>query len=160
MPTLEEWLPISVVTMGLNILIVSGIMDLRELATKEVYDWVASNPKIIDSCYLIVRLLDDIATFKWEQDRGINLSTVTCCMKDFGISEAEAIKHIQKMISSSWKDMNEELLRPKPVPMSVLKIVFSWPQLMEMYFAGGHDGYTNANGRTKDLIALMFVDPI
>ncbi|KAF5194812.1 hypothetical protein FRX31_015601, partial [Thalictrum thalictroides] len=64
MPTLENWLPISVVTMGLNIVIVSGIMDLRELATKKVYDWVAGNPKIIDSCYLIVRLLDDIATFK------------------------------------------------------------------------------------------------
>ncbi|KAF9588427.1 hypothetical protein IFM89_010186, partial [Coptis chinensis] len=63
-PTMEEWLPISAVTAAINIFAVDAVMNLGELATKEVFDWMASMPKIIRCSYLINRLLDDIGTYK------------------------------------------------------------------------------------------------
>ncbi|KAF5191164.1 (-)-germacrene D synthase [Thalictrum thalictroides] len=160
MPTMEEWLPVSLVTMALNIFFICGVMGLGELATKEVYDWIASKPKIIRSSYLIVRLFDDIGTYKWEHKRGTTLSNVTCCMNDLGISESDAVEHIQKMISSAWKDMNQECMSPTPVPMPVLRIIISMAQIMELFYAAGHDGYSNTKGRTKDIVTLLFIDPI
>ncbi|PIA51621.1 hypothetical protein AQUCO_01100462v1 [Aquilegia coerulea] len=160
MPTLEEWLPVALVTIGANCFLLAAVMGAKELAKKEVFDWIASKPKIIRCCYLIVRLCDDIGTFKVEQERGIILSTVTSCMKDNDISESEAVQKLQKRARSLWKDMNEECCKSNPVPMSVLKIILNFTRDAELYYAEGVDGYTNSNGRTKDIVASLLVDPI
>ncbi|KAF5182448.1 (-)-germacrene D synthase [Thalictrum thalictroides] len=159
-PTLEEWLPVSMVTVAINIFVIAAVMDLGEVATKEVFDWIASKPKMIRCSYLLNRLLDDIATFKGEQKRGILVSTVTCCMKDHGLSESNAIKYLQEIVTSSWKDMNEERFRPNLAPPSVTKIIFNITAIIELYYVGGVDGYTNSSGRTRDIVASLLVHPL
>ncbi|PIA50671.1 hypothetical protein AQUCO_01200115v1 [Aquilegia coerulea] len=159
-PTLEKWLQIAQVTIATNSFVVAAVIGVEEFAKKEVFEWIASKPKIIECSYLIVRLVDDIGTFKVEQDRGIILSTVSSCMKDDGISEMSAIRKLQKRAKSLWKDMNEECCQSNPVPMSVLKIILNFTRDGELYYAGGVDGYTISNGCTKDIVASLLVDPV
>ncbi|KAF5204532.1 Valencene synthase, partial [Thalictrum thalictroides] len=103
-------------------------------ATKEVFDWIASRPKIIDYSDLFLRLVGDIGSLKPEQARGTNCSCVPCYMMEYGVSESKAIESIQKIISPIWKVMNEEGLRVHPVPMRVFKNLFNFNRTISLYY--------------------------
>lgn len=64
MPTLEAWVSVSADTAGFEVFIVDAVMNLGEVATKEVFDWIDRRPAILTTYRLITRLLDDIAGYK------------------------------------------------------------------------------------------------
>ncbi|KAI7981015.1 putative terpene synthase 2 [Camellia lanceoleosa] len=63
-PTFEEYLSISVMSSGYPMLAVQSLVGIGKIATKEAFDWVLNVPKIVKSCALIARLVDDIQTHK------------------------------------------------------------------------------------------------
>ncbi|KAL6315896.1 hypothetical protein AAG906_013240 [Vitis piasezkii] len=77
-PTIEEYMGIAMVTVGVP------------TATKEVFDWVQQNPKIVRAASTVMRLMDDMASHKFEQERGHNASSIECYMKQHGVSEQQA----------------------------------------------------------------------
>ncbi|KAF5178410.1 Sesquiterpene synthase [Thalictrum thalictroides] len=161
LPTLEKWLSLSVPSVSCSLFIIIATLNLGEIATKEVFDWIASMPKIINYTNLLVRLLGDIASLKVEQARGTNASCVPCYMMDEGVSESEAIESLEKVITSLWKVMNQEGLRAHPVPMRVIKIILNFNRTIALYYAGvGVDGHSISDGRTKQIITSIFIDPI
>ncbi|KAF5179222.1 Sesquiterpene synthase [Thalictrum thalictroides] len=159
MPTLEDWLSLSVPTAISGVFVILSSMYSRELATKEVFDWIATMPKIINYSDLLTRLIGDIASLKVEQDRGTYCNSVPCYMMDHGVSESEAIESLEKIISSIWKVMNEECLRVHPVPLGVIKNLLNYDRSVALYFAGA-DGHSVSDGRTKQIITSIFVNPI
>ncbi|PIA50806.1 hypothetical protein AQUCO_01200217v1 [Aquilegia coerulea] len=161
LPTLEKWLSLSVPSVSCSLFIIIATLNLGELATKEVFDWIASMPKIVNYTNLLVRLLGDIASLKVEQARGTNVSCVPCYMMDHGVSESEAIESLEKVITSLWKVMNQEGLRVHPVPMKVIKTLLNFNRTIALYYAGvGVDGHSISDGRTKEIITSIFIDPI
>ncbi|PIA43926.1 hypothetical protein AQUCO_01800167v1 [Aquilegia coerulea] len=134
-------------------------MSSGELATKEVFEWIDTMPKIIRYSDLLTRLIGDIGSLKVEQERGTNCSSVSCYMMDYGVSESEAIESLQKIISSIWKVMKEECLRVHPVPMRIIKNLLNYDRSVAWYYAGG-DGQSVSDGRTKEIINSIFVNPI
>ncbi|PIA25891.1 hypothetical protein AQUCO_10400002v1 [Aquilegia coerulea] len=160
LPTLEEWLRISVPTIVVSLNANVATMNMGEFATKEVFDWIAGMPKIVECSNLFIRLVGDVASLQVEQERGTDASCVPCYMKEHRVSESEATENIQQMITSVWKVMNEEGLRVHPVPMKVVKILINFNRSIGLHYAGNVDGHTVSDGRTKDIITMLFIDPI
>lgn len=89
------------------------------------------------------------------------ISTVTFYMTEYGVSEQEAIRSLQKKIICLWKDMNKEFLRESNVPRAVQKTILGITRsITEYYTESDGDGFTDSKGRTKELIASLLRDPI
>ncbi|KAF9587359.1 hypothetical protein IFM89_001459 [Coptis chinensis] len=159
-PTLENWLPLSTTTAGINVFLTVAVLYMGELRVKEVYEWIDSMPKIFENAYTIVRLLDDIGTHKVEEHRGITLSSLTCYMKDHGVSQSEAIEKLHKMAASLWKDMNKECRRPNHVPMPLFTTVYNFTRIGVLFYENGVDNYTNPKGRMEEVVASVLINPI
>ncbi|CAL5374479.1 unnamed protein product [Camellia sinensis] len=160
MPTFEEYMSISVMSSGYPMLAVQSLVGIGKIATKEAFDWVLNVPKIVKSCALIARLVDDIQTHKVEQERGDAPSGVQCYMREHGVSEEEACGKIREMVDIAWKDINEELQNPnRLLHLPLLLPTLNLSRMMEVIYGHG-DGYTNSKGQTKDIIISLLVNPI
>ncbi|RVW82879.1 Valencene synthase [Vitis vinifera] len=63
-PTMEEYMRIALVTSGYHMLTTMSFIGMGEIVTKEAFDWVISDPKIITASAVICRLMDDISSYK------------------------------------------------------------------------------------------------
>ena len=63
-PTIEEYMGIAMVTVGVPPLTIMSFIGMRETATKEVFDWVQQNTKIVRAASTVMRLMDDMASHK------------------------------------------------------------------------------------------------
>ena len=63
-PTLEEYMCVALVSFGYYMLATTSLVGMGEIATKEAFDWVTSDPKIMSSSNFIARLMDDIKSHK------------------------------------------------------------------------------------------------
>ena len=55
---------IAMVTVGVPVLTIMSFIGMRETATKEVFDWLQQNPKIVRALSTVMRLMNDMATHK------------------------------------------------------------------------------------------------
>ena len=49
---------------GYPMLIAISFLGMGDIVTKEAFDWIFSNPKIITASSIIVRLMDDMKSHK------------------------------------------------------------------------------------------------
>ena len=63
-PTMEEYMNLALVTSAYGMLATTSLVGMGEIVTKEAFDWVTSNPKIIKASTVICRLKDDISSHK------------------------------------------------------------------------------------------------
>lgn len=83
---------------------------------------------------------------------------VECYMKQHGVSESEAIAELYKKVENTWKDMNEEIIRPTVVSRDLLLRILNLSRQQDVMYKIG-DGYTNPE-LFKDFVLALFVDPI
>ncbi|CAN0896595.1 Alpha-copaene synthase [Linum grandiflorum] len=158
-PTVEEHKKAAYVTGAIPILVVGAFLGMGpELATREVYEWVANDPKIVEATSLIGRLYNDLVSFQFERNRKHAATSVDCYMKEYNVSEEEAIRLIWLEISKAWKDITESCQRPTDVPVELVDRVLNFARSFTVIYKDG-DGYTNSH-LMKSEIASLFVDPI
>ena len=63
-PTFEEYMDVAQVSAGYIALATTSLVGMGDIATKEAFDWLSSNPKIMLSSSFIARLMDDIKSHK------------------------------------------------------------------------------------------------
>ncbi|WVZ00378.1 hypothetical protein V8G54_026447 [Vigna mungo] len=150
-PTYEEYKANGVLTSCFPCMLTSFI-SLAEFATESVVDWIFSDPSIINAASVIGRVMDDMASHKFEQQRVHVASAVECCMKQYGISEAEAYNLIHKDVEDCWKVINEECIKSSDdIPKCVLDCV------SEVSYENHEDKYTNAE-LLKDYVSSLLVE--
>ncbi|KAL6316967.1 hypothetical protein AAG906_024505 [Vitis piasezkii] len=154
-PTMEEYMSIARVSSGYPMLTATSFIGMGKIVTKEAFDWVISDPKIVTASAVIARLMDDITSHK----RGHVASGVECYMKQYGASEEEVYDKFQKQVVDAWKDTNEEFLRPTAVPMPLLMRVLNLSRVMYVIYTGG-DGYTHVGKVMKNNVASLLIHPI
>ena len=86
-------------------------------------------------------------------------SSIDCYMNQYGVSEQEAIDVFNKQIVESWKDINEEFLKPTAVPVQVLMRVLNLTRVADLLYKG-EDGFTKVGKMTKDNVAAVLIDPV
>ncbi|KAF4350760.1 hypothetical protein G4B88_000907 [Cannabis sativa] len=147
MPTFDEYYPIGLDNAGSEELISMAFCGMGDVVTKESMDWIFSQPqpKIIRTMSIVGRLMNDIGYHK-------------CYIKQYGVTDEEAIEKLNEQVNDSWKDLNEDLLYPIAIPRPLLMRVLNLVRVNhEMYREG--DGFTQPT-LLKNLIDTLIINPI
>ncbi|KAG6685677.1 hypothetical protein I3842_12G123700 [Carya illinoinensis] len=144
-PTFEEYMNNALVSCGYSALTTLSFVGMGDIATKEAFDWVFSHPRMVKASEIINRLMDDIVSTDFEQQRGHVVSGIECYMKQHGVSKQEVHEEFQKQILNAWKDMNEELLKPTQVPMPLLVRILNLAHVIDLLYKD-EDAYTHLGG--------------
>ncbi|KAF8391450.1 hypothetical protein HHK36_023755 [Tetracentron sinense] len=158
-PTMEEYMHVALTSSGYPMLAITSFVGMGEIVTKETFDVMVNEPKMVRASAIMARLMDDLVSHKFEQQRGHCASSVECYMKEHGVSEQQVHIEFQKRITNAWKGINEACLKPTVVPMPLLMRVLNLVRMLHVMYTGD-DVYTNAESALKDYIALLLVDPI
>ncbi|KAK5786694.1 hypothetical protein PVK06_041337 [Gossypium arboreum] len=106
--------------------------------------------------------MDDVASHKFEQERGHCASAVECYMREYVVSKEEASIELKKQVENAWKDINQELIFSeisKVFPGPVLTRILNLTRVIVFFYKNG-DGYTHVGKHTKDGIISLLIDPI
>ena len=79
-------------------------------------------------------------------------------MKEYGVSKEKAMEELEKMCANAWKDMNEEFMKPFPVPKPLLVGIVNLARVVEVFYQYD-DALTNPS-ELKDHVTLLFLQPI
>ena len=63
-PTMDEYMRIACVTSGYSMLAITLLVGMGDIVTKDSFEWVFSDPKIVKACTVIARLMDDMVSHK------------------------------------------------------------------------------------------------
>nr|GEU62861.1 (E)-beta-farnesene synthase-like [Tanacetum cinerariifolium] len=160
MPTLEEYMSNSLVTCGYALMTARSFVARNDdIVTEDVFKWVAAHPPLVKATCTILRLMDDIATHKEEQERGHIASSIECYRKETGASEEEACKFFSKQVEDAWKVINRESLRPTDVPFPLLTPAINLARVVDTLYKG-NDGFNHAGKEVVSYINLIFVQPM
>ncbi|CAI0455556.1 unnamed protein product [Linum tenue] len=159
--TMEEHVPNGYVSIGYPLAITVVYCGMGEVASKEVFEWLFSqpNPKILVAGSSIARLMDDIVSHEFEQERGHVASSVECYMKQYGVSKQEAYVGLNNLVEKLWKDMNEDLMLPLKAPLPILMTIVNMVRVMDLLYKD-EDTYTHAKTFMKELLTNILVDPV
>ncbi|KAM3282962.1 hypothetical protein P3S67_026607 [Capsicum chacoense] len=157
MPPASEYLRNAFVTTTYYYLATTSYLGMK-YAKEEEFEWLSKNPKILEGCVTICRVIDDIATYEVEKSRGQLSTGIECYMRDYSVSTKEAMAKFQEMGESGWKDINEGMLRPTPIPMEFLSRILNLARLVDVTYKHNEDGYTHPEKVIKPHISAMVVD--
>ncbi|XP_061983744.1 (-)-germacrene D synthase-like [Populus nigra] len=161
MPTMDEYMRISLISSGYPLLTCISFVGMGDIVTKDAFEWLNKDPKIVKAASVIARLMDDIVSHKFEQERGHVASAIECYMNQHEVAEEQAYDELHRHVVEAWKDINEELLIiPKDhVPIPLLTRVLNLARVMDVMYKDG-DGYTNANGKVRNYITSLLIEPV
>ncbi|XP_043708496.1 (-)-germacrene D synthase-like [Telopea speciosissima] len=161
-PTFEEYMQTASISIPCLSIIVTSLVGMGDIVTKETFDWAMNeHNKLMKASNLISRLLDDMMSHKFEQERGHVCSVVECYMKQYdNVSEQEVNDELKRRVVDAWKDINEACMKPMiDVPMQVLLRCVNLVRMAEHFYLYT-DGFTIPNEVLKEPITSLFVDPI
>ncbi|KAK9938326.1 hypothetical protein M0R45_015073 [Rubus argutus] len=158
-PTLDEYMSLALVTSGYFMLATISFLGMGDIVTKDSFEWLFSNPKIVKASEVVGRLMDDMVSHKFEQKRGHVASAVECYMDEYGVTEEEAKVTLTKQVDNAWKDINEELLNITTIPKPLLLRILNLSRVIEVVYKN-EDGYTHAGGVLKGFVASVLIKPV
>ncbi|KAF4371202.1 hypothetical protein F8388_020929, partial [Cannabis sativa] len=142
LPSFDEHLRVSYVSCAYTTLIATSYVGMYDIVTHETLNWLSKDPKI------------------FEQERNHIPSTVECYMKQYGVSEKEAIEELNKRVVNYWKEINEDFIRPTVMPFPILVRVLNVTKVLDLLYKNGDDQYTHVGKLFKESIAALLIDPI
>ncbi|XP_062011925.1 (-)-germacrene D synthase-like [Rosa rugosa] len=158
-PTMDEYMEVALVTSAYSMLATTSFVGMGDIVTKDSFEWIFSDPKIVKASSVVCRLMDDIVSHKFEQKRGHVASAVECYMKQYGATEEQTIIEFRKQVIDAWKDINEECLHPTPLEMPLLMRVLNLTRVIDVVYKS-EDGYTHAGTILKDFVASLLIEPV
>ncbi|GAB2277869.1 hypothetical protein Dimus_012571 [Dionaea muscipula] len=158
-PTYEEYIKVAQVSSAYPMLSITSMIGMGDRVGKEDFDWILTKPKIIEAASIICRLMDDMVSHKFEQQRDHIPSAVECYAYQHGVSGQQACEIFDRHVVSAWKDINEAFLRPTPARVSVLTRILNLSRVIDVLYSE-EDGYTHSTRRTKDIVACMLINPV
>ncbi|PHT41437.1 hypothetical protein CQW23_20291 [Capsicum baccatum] len=159
MPPVSEYLSNALATSTYYLLTTTSYLGMK-CATKEDFEWLANNPKILEANVTLCRVIDDIATYEVEKGRGQVATGIECYMRDYGVSTEVAMEKFQEMAETAWKDVNEGILRPTPVSTEILTRILNLARIIDVTYKHNQDGYTHPEKVLKPHIIALLVDSI
>ncbi|KAK2657891.1 hypothetical protein Ddye_010943 [Dipteronia dyeriana] len=157
-PTFDEYLRNGIKSAGCFAFTAIAFAGMGHIADVNAFQWLQTRPKIVKAAYTVGRLIDDIKTHEFEHKRAHVVSGVECYMKQYEVSTEEANEKLMKVVENAWKDMNEECMKPTPIPLQLLIPIVNVARLTEVTYLE-KDGYTNPQ-YIKDHITQLYIKQI
>ncbi|XVE92870.1 hypothetical protein REPUB_Repub01dG0140700 [Reevesia pubescens] len=107
---------------------------------------------------VIFRLCNDIVSSKAEIERG-DTSGILCYMRETGISEESARKHISDLINEAWKKMNKDGIEGCPFEKVFVETAFNLARQVHCHYQYG-DGHGAPDERSKHRVTSLVIEPI
>lgn len=63
-PTVEEYMDVACVTAGCRTLTITSLVGMEDTTTKDTFEWLLGDPKILKASGTACRLMDDIASHR------------------------------------------------------------------------------------------------
>ncbi|CAL5341821.1 unnamed protein product [Camellia sinensis] len=153
-PSIEEYMRVALVTGAYTMLATTSLVGMGEVVSNEAFDWVSSDPLIVQASSVVCRLIDDMVSHK-----GHVVSAVECYMKQYGTSEEEALVELEKRVTNAWKDINQECLRPTAIQMPLLLRVVNLARVINVLYKD-EDGYTHSGTKLKGFVTSVLIDSV
>uniref|UniRef100_A0A0A0L4K8 Terpene synthase metal-binding domain-containing protein n=2 Tax=Cucumis sativus TaxID=3659 RepID=A0A0A0L4K8_CUCSA len=159
-PTMEEYMKVAIVSTCYHLFVQISFVGMGVAASQEAFQWIESDPMLLKASGIIGRLINDITSHQFEQQRGHIASAVECYMKQYEVSEEVAVIELQKEIEKAWKDGIEDyIMKSTKFSNAILMRVLNLARLSDFYYKK-EDGYTFSHGETKDFVTYMLIDPL
>nr|UZT70947.1 terpene synthase 2 [Paeonia delavayi] len=158
-PTMEEYMQVALITSGYTMLATTSFVGMGDIVTKETFEWISNEPKIAKASAIICRLMDDMVSHKFEQERGHVASGIECYMKQHGVSEEEVRTEFRKQVTIAWKVINQECFQSTVISNAVLIRILNLARVIDVVYKDD-DGYTNAGITLKSYVSSLLIDHI
>jgi (-)-germacrene D synthase len=76
-PTTEEYMHISTISSGYPVLATTSYIGMGNIATKDIFDWVTNNPKIVNAAAIHCRLRDEIVSSEVFFEKRLNINIIS-----------------------------------------------------------------------------------
>nr|Q948Z0.1 RecName: Full=Camphene synthase, chloroplastic; AltName: Full=(-)-(1S,4R)-camphene synthase; AltName: Full=Agg-cam; Flags: Precursor [Abies grandis]AAB70707.1 (-)-camphene synthase [Abies grandis] len=161
LPTFEEYLENGKVSSAHRPCALQPILTLDIPFPDHILKEVDFPSKLNDLICIILRLRGDTRCYKADRARGEEASSISCYMKDNpGLTEEDALNHINFMIRDAIRELNWELLKPdNSVPITSKKHAFDISRVWHHGYRY-RDGYSFANVETKSLVMRTVIEPV
>ncbi|GKU85976.1 hypothetical protein SLEP1_g570 [Rubroshorea leprosula] len=148
-PSFEEYMKNAQISSGYPMLVTNSYVGMGNVASKEAFEWISNDPKMLMASAILSRLMNDIVSHQ---------SAVECYIKEHGVSREETVKIFCKEIADAWKVINEGCMKPTAFPMPLLTPILNFTRTTDVVYKDD-DAYTKSY-LLKDTIALLLVDPV
>ncbi|XVF77673.1 hypothetical protein PTKIN_Ptkin14bG0066000 [Pterospermum kingtungense] len=139
-------------------LTITSFVGMEDTITKETFIWAFNDPKILRASPFLSRLMNDIVSHKFEQEREHVASSIECYMKHHRASEKVACDELNKQINNYWKDVNEEFLKSIAVPVPTLTRILNLARVADHLYKD-EDAYTLVGEAVKTGVTSLLIDP-
>ncbi|CAE6220260.1 unnamed protein product [Arabidopsis arenosa] len=158
-PSFDEYLESGGAEIGTYATIACSIMGLGEIGKKEAFEWLISRPKLVRTLGAKTRLMDDIADFEEDMEKGYTANAVNYYMNENGVTKEEANRELEKMNGDMNKIVNEECLKITTMPHRILMQSVNYGRSLDVLYTAD-DVYNHREGKLKEYMSLLLVDPI
>ncbi|KAK4399507.1 Bicyclogermacrene synthase [Sesamum angolense] len=158
-PTTEEYMRVATRSCAYTSLIIISFLGMADVASREAFDWVLSQPRIVRAALVICRLTDDIVGHEFERKRDHVPSSIECYIEEHNVSKQDAVDEFKNRIEAAWKDINEAFLRPTKIPAPLLDRILNFSRVIEVMYSKG-DWYTNVGPEMQSFINQLLIEPI
>ncbi|KAL2466452.1 Alpha-humulene/(-)-(E)-beta-caryophyllene synthase [Abeliophyllum distichum] len=159
LPPFSEYMSNALITCTYVYHTTTSLLGVKSV-TKEEFEWLSNKPKMLVASLIICRLVDDIATYEVEKERGQIATGIESYMKENGVTKEVAVDKFFEMTTNAWKDINEECLRPSSSPREILMRILNLERIIDVTYKGNEDGYTQPQKVLKPHVIALFIDPI
>ncbi|KAK4727534.1 hypothetical protein R3W88_032451 [Solanum pinnatisectum] len=158
---MEQYMKNGIPSSGYVLIATNSWLGMGKVATKDAFDWIATEPPILVASSIIARLLNDLLSHEEEQKRGDATSSVECYMNDYGVTKRGSTHEIRNKIKNYWKDLNEEYFKVDVAitPRVLLMPIINLTRVAE-FIHKDEDAYTFSKNNLKHVISKILVDPI
>ncbi|KAK4276006.1 hypothetical protein QN277_019009 [Acacia crassicarpa] len=156
-PSLHEYLENGWISIGAPVILVNAYVVLSNsslidsVSLDEYYD-------IIRSSSILLRLVNDLGTSEREKETGDIPKSIECYMNETGASEADAGRHVNWLISETWKKMNKEATT-SPEFKSFIDVALNIGRMSLCMYQYG-DAHSIQDLETKNNIMSLLFQPI
>ncbi|KAI5440775.1 hypothetical protein KIW84_010302 [Lathyrus oleraceus] len=106
-PSLEEYIENAWISISAPVILIHAYFLIPHSIKQQDLVCLEQSPDIIRYSSLLLRLPNDLGTFKRENEQGDIPKSIQCYMNETGASETEAREHVKSMIITVWKKMNK-----------------------------------------------------
>ncbi|CAA3011504.1 vetispiradiene synthase 2-like [Olea europaea subsp. europaea] len=159
MPPFSEYMSNALITCTYVYHTTTSLLGIKSVTEKD-FEWLSNKPKMLVASLIICRLVDDIATYEVEKERGQIATGIESYMKENQVTKEVAVDKFFEMVTNAWKDINEEYMRPTSSPREILMRILNLERIIDVTYKGNEDGYTQPQKVLKPHITSLFIDPI
>ncbi|XP_061360067.1 tricyclene synthase EBOS, chloroplastic-like [Gastrolobium bilobum] len=127
--------------------------------TKEALESLNNYHALLRRPSIIFRLWNDLGTSMAEIQRGEVASSILCYMREAGVTEEGAYKHMHILLDETWKKMNKDRVTHSPFPKPFVEIAINLARISQCTYQNG-DGHGAPDSTANNRIRSLIIEPI